>query len=288
MGIGIWGTGGMGTDYRDDATGSTMQMVTNLQLMQFGVPVAFTYGGFSFGMTGIVQYGALDIHYNNGSDVGAGIAQDIAFGYSLGAAYDFEKAGVPGLALGAVYKSSIEMDYKDQLTSATAPFAAAGVTGIPEQLEQPAEFGAGISYAIGHHAFAFDYKRILWGSTKGYRDFGWEDQDVYVFGYQYASAGWQLRAGYNYAKNPIVEQNWMIGGGAALNMFNLLGFPATVKQHCSVGATYAVNDAVSLDAAYVYAPEVEERFTSATSSGPIEIGSKHSQSSVSLQVNFAF
>ena len=43
-GIGMWGTAGMGTDHRDvgDAgTGGngTMQMVTNLQLMQFGVPL---------------------------------------------------------------------------------------------------------------------------------------------------------------------------------------------------------------------------------------------------------
>ncbi len=288
MGIGMWGTAGMGTDYRNDTSGTTMQMVTNLQLMQFGVPVAYKEDGFSIGVTGILQYGALDINYNNGSEVGAGIAQDIAFGYSVGAAYDFEKAGVPGLTLGLVYKSAIEMDYQDQLSNATAPFAAAGVTGIPEQLEQPAEYGAGVSYAIGHHTFAFDYKRILWGSAKGYENFGWEDQNVYVFGYQYTRDDWQLRAGYNYAKNPIVEQNWMAPGGAALNMFNLLGFPATVEQHFTLGGSYAFNDAVSLDAAYVYAPEVEERFTSADINGPFEIGSKHSQSSVSLQVNFAF
>jgi len=288
LGIGIWGTGGMGTDYRNDTTGTTMQMVTNLQLMQFGVPVAYTYEGFSLGMTGIVQYGALDINYNNGSNVGAGIAQDIAFGYSLGASYAFEKAGVPGLTLGAVYKSAIEMDYKDQLTNATAPFAAAGVTGIPTQLEQPVEYGAGISYALARHTFAFDFKRILWSGAKGYKDFGWRDQNVYIAGYQYAAAQWQLRLGYNYAKSPIVEQNWMAGGGAALNMFNLLGFPATVERHWSVGGTYAFNEKFSLDAAFVYAPEVEERFTSATASGPFEIGSKHSQSSISLQADFTF
>ena len=110
LGIGIWGTGGMGTDYRDDTTGSTMQMVTNLQLMQFGVPVAYKRDGFSFGVTGIVQYGALDINYNNGTNVGAGIAQDIEFGYSLGAAYDFSSAGISGLTFGLVYKSAIKRD----------------------------------------------------------------------------------------------------------------------------------------------------------------------------------
>ena len=68
------GTGGMGTDYRDDTTGSTIQMVTNLQLIQFGVPVAYKRDGSSFGVTGIVQYGALDINYNNGTNVGAGLS----------------------------------------------------------------------------------------------------------------------------------------------------------------------------------------------------------------------
>jgi len=288
LGIGIWGTGGMGTDYRNDETGSTMQMVTNLQLMQFGVPLAFAYGGFSLGMTAIVQYGALAINYNNGANVGAGIAQDIAWGYSFGAAYDFDAAGLPGLALGLVYKSSIEMDYMDQLSNATAPFAAAGVSGIPEQLEQPAEYGAGVSYTLARHTLAFDYKRIQWSRARGYKDFGWNDQDVYSFGYRYGFDAWQFRLGYNYAQSPIKELAWMTNGGAALNMFNLLGFPATVEQHYTAGGTYAFNKTTSLDAAFVYAPEVEKRFTTATLSGPMQIGSKHSQTSVSLQVNFTF
>jgi long-chain fatty acid transport protein len=288
LGVGVWGTGGMGTDYRDDGTGSTMHMVTNLQLMQFGVPLAYTSNGFSFGATALVQYGALDINYENGTNAGAGMAQDIAFGYSIGAAYNFETVGLSGLTLGLVYKSSIEMDYKDQLTNATAPFEAAGVTGIPEELEQPVEYGAGMSYTAARHTVAFDYKCILWSSATGYKDFGWEDQNVYSFGYQYAATRWQVRMGYNYAENPIDELDWITNGGAALNMFNLLGFPATVEQHYTVGGTYALNDHVSMDAAYVYAPEVEERFTSANTSGPVEIGSKHRQSSVSLQVNFAF
>lgn len=287
-GIGIWGTAGMGTDYRHDSAGSTMQMVTNLQLMQFGIPLAFKHKGLSIGLTAIVQYGALDINYNNGTNVGAGIAQDIKFGYAFGAAYDFETAGLTGLTAGLVYKSAITMDYQDQFANATAPFAAAGVTGIPEQLEQPVEFGAGVSYAIDGHTFAFDYKRILWGSAQGYENFGWEDQDVYSAGYEFVSSGWQFRLGYNYAKSPINELKWNKDGGAALNMFNLLGFPATIVQHCTVGGTYAFSDALSLDAAYVYAPEVEEQFTSATQYGPVEIGSKHRQSSISLQINFAF
>jgi len=242
----------------------------------------------SIGATAIAQYGALDINYNNGSNVGAGIAQDIAMGYSLGASYCPDGTALSGITLGLVYKSSIEMDYKDQLTNATAPFAAAGVTGIPEQLEQPAQYGAGISYDAAGHTLALDYKHIAWGSAKGYEAFGWKDQDVYSLGYQYTAEAWALRLGYNYAKQPIEERSVATGGGAALNMFNLLGFPATAEQHYTLGATYGLSKSLSLDAAYVYAPEVEKHFTSANQSGTYEIGSKHAQSSISLQVNFTF
>ena len=49
LGIGMWGTAGVGADYRmaDSITeaGTQMQMVTNLQLMQFGVPMAYKTEG---------------------------------------------------------------------------------------------------------------------------------------------------------------------------------------------------------------------------------------------------
>jgi long-chain fatty acid transport protein len=48
FGIGMWGTAGMGVDY--DNSGQ-MEMSTNLQLMQFGVPLAYTTSGFSIAIT---------------------------------------------------------------------------------------------------------------------------------------------------------------------------------------------------------------------------------------------
>ena len=48
-GIGMWGTAGMGVDYREEA--SNFNMVTNLQLMQFGVPLAYKTNGFSIAIT---------------------------------------------------------------------------------------------------------------------------------------------------------------------------------------------------------------------------------------------
>ena len=285
-GIGMYGTAGMGTDYRDEGTAGfgyvdgNFNMVTNLQLMQFAVPVAYKAGAFSVGIAPVLQYGSLDINFNNGSNVGSGVAQDFGVGYNIGAAYSEE-----GLTIGTSYKSAIDMKYSKVLTTAASAF---GLMNITDNLEQPAEIGIGASYVLGGNTIALDYKRINWASAKGYKDFGWEDQNVYMIGYQYAQDSWALRAGYNYAKSPIKEQVETGNGvGSALNVLNLLGFPAIVEQHYTVGGSYNLNKSTSVDLAYVYAPEAKETFNTAMVNGGTTT-TKHSQDALSMQLNFAF
>jgi long-chain fatty acid transport protein len=308
-GIGMWGTAGMGVDYRDAVNPGTMNMVTNLQLMQFGVPLAYTISGFSAAITPILQYGALDINYHtkdtagNPLEVGEGISQDLSFGYNLGLSYTMD-----GLTLGAVYKSEIEMEYKGQLSSATQPFVDYGIfpAAMDDKLSTPAEIGVGLSYNIGVHTVAIDYKQIKWSDAKGYKDFSWDDQDVYALGYEYATTAWAVRLGYNYAKSPIKDAGALTTaqagalagstniypylGGNALNTFNVLGFPATVESHYTIGGSYAFNDTTSLDLAYVYAPETTTKLlTMPDSSGnDVYTTTKHSQSSVSVQLSYIF
>ncbi|MCK9373900.1 MAG: outer membrane protein transport protein [Sulfuricurvum sp.] len=305
-GIGMFGTAGMGTDYRD-ATGNTanFNMVTNLQLMQFGVPMAYKVDGFSVGVTPILQYGSLDINYKGNLDAtnmsmgypavsgGAGVAQDLGFGYTAGVALEMSD-----LTLGASYKSAIDMEYKGQLTGALKAFQNFGLltSMTSDHLEQPAEIGVGASYKMAGNTFAIDYKQIKWSDAKGYKDFGWENQNVLALGYQFAQDNWALRAGYNHAKNPIKEHSAAGaagGNGAALNMFNLLGFPATIVTHYTVGASYGFSKTTSLDLAYVYAPEVTDTYSMAAFAGfgpmnPTSISTKHSQTSGSAQLNFKF
>ncbi|MDD5717687.1 MAG: outer membrane protein transport protein [Sulfuricurvum sp.] len=321
MGVGMWGTAGMGVDYRDQ-TGftSNMNMVTNLQLMQFGLPMAYKMSSFSLGVTPIIQYGALDINYKtdtNGDNVlenyGAGVAQDLAFGYTVGASLD-----MGDLTLGAVYKSAIEMEYKGQLSSATAPFAAMGIFPgtMSDKLEQPVEQGVGASYKMGGSTVAVDYKQIKWAEAKGYKDFGWDNQNVLAVGYEYAGEGFAFRLGYNHAKNPIKDSGAMtlaqagaaagakyntnsptqaqmmpFFGGNAMNMFNLLGFPATVESHYTVGGSFDLSKTTSLDLAYVYVPETTTTLmTMPNMAGPSDMSTsvKHSQSGLSVQVNYNF
>lgn len=306
IGIGMWGTAGMGVDYRDD---SAFNMVTNLQLMQFGVPIAYKINGLSVAVTPVLQYGALDINYAGTLDTssvgggfpataevghGAGISQDLKFGYNLGIAYT-----MADITLGASYKSQIDMEYEGQLSGATQNFADFGLFGgqvLSDKLSTPAEIGVGASYVFSGNTIAIDYKQIKWSSAKGYEDFGWEDQSVIALGYEYATKDWAVRLGYNYASNPIEEQAAAVGAdvtGSAINLFNLSGFPAIVESHITVGGTYSITDKASVDLAYVYAPEVSETYTTAGFAGfgpanPTQITTTHSQTSVSVQLTYAF
>ncbi|HEX5709713.1 MAG TPA: outer membrane protein transport protein, partial [Sulfuricurvum sp.] len=136
--------------------------------------------------------------------------------------------------------------------------------------------------------------------AKGYKDFGWDDQDVIIVGYQYAQDNWAVRAGYNHSKSPIKEQDGTTYNGAVLNFFNLVGFPAIVEDHYTVGGSYNLSKSTSVDLAYVYVPEAKETFnttamTSSMASGgmsltalPSTTTTKHSQDAVSVQVNFNF
>ncbi|RUM70284.1 MAG: aromatic hydrocarbon degradation protein [Sulfurovum sp.] len=295
IGIGMWGTAGMGVDYSKAKFAPLTQgqfgnfnMVTNLQLLQFGVPIAYKAGGLSIAVTPVLQYGNLDINYRmptpTGSiaNVGTGLAQDFGFGFNAGATYDFSQDGVAGLTVGVNYKSSIEMNYDGQLTTATGPFRLSLPAG--DTLEQPEEYGVGIAYEMGEHTIAFDYRKVNWSSTKGYGDFGWEDGDVYAVGYQYTEDNWAVRVGYNHSSSVVVE-----GRDPRLNFFNLMGFPATAEDHYTVGGTYDVSKSFSVDLAYVYEPTATKTFSTAGLGLPFStLTTDHKENSLSFQLNYTY
>ena len=300
VGLGMWGTAGMGVDYRDTKGplegGTQFKMVTNLQLMQFGAPLAYKTHGLSLAVTPILQYGSLDMNYvstnsagNEEKSNGAGVGQDLKFGYNIGLSYERS-----GFTIGAVYKSQINMDYKDQLKSAMAGF---GVEYKNTQLSTPSEYGVGVSYRLGASSFAIDCKKIKWSTAKGYKDFKWNDQNVFALGYKYTTEKWIARFGYNYGKSPVKEQALGSMGSIVpghpeqgdkaglINTLNLLGFPGIVKSHYSLGGTYALNEVVSVDLAYIYAPEVSATYKNFAGQ---DITTKHSQQSVSFQMTYDF
>lgn len=301
-GIGMWGVSGMGVDYRKEGTytlspntNAASNMVTNLQVMQMAVPLAYKAGGFSLGVTPLLEYAALDAQTwvdtnNDGTpDVyeGNGVVQVLEFGFNLGAAYQ-----MGGWTFGAVYKSEIELNFKDQMQRARDGLAGCTPAGCAGDmvLTQPAEIGLGISYAMGAHTFALDWKQIQYKDSKAWGNFGWDDVDVLALGYQFDGGNWTVRAGYNQGSNPISNQVPSMGPvGYGVNYFNLVGFPAIIEQHYTIGGGYDINQQMTLDLALSYAPEVSQTLPGfIPPSTPTQITTKHSQTAITASLNFAF
>jgi len=284
FGVGMFGAAGMGVDYRGES--SLMEARTSLMLMKFAPTLAYHKDGFGLGIAPVIQYGSLDIAYNmssmGGGAVGAGLSEDFGFGFAAGVSYDIIK----DVTLGFVYKSAIDMTYKRTLSVASVPFVATGAfsSEFADDLSQPAEIGAGVSYNIGNFNISFDYKKILWGDAKGYKDFGWKDQDVYALGAKYEKDGTWYGIGYNYAKNPITIYDASTLTGAAMNMFNYLMFPATSEEHYTIGAGTNITSNFSLDFGIVYSPSNEVIVN--TTIGPLTV--EHQETSIAFSMRYNF
>jgi long-subunit fatty acid transport protein len=134
-------------------------------------------------------------------------------------------------------------------------------------LEQPWEIAIGISYAVTKKTtMTFDYRYVAWGLAEGYKDFGWENQQVFAIGMEYKGNGFSLRGGYNYAASPISNATNESGAllsdvqghlvfDQALSMLNLVGFPAISTTHFTAGFGYAFSEDVDFDFTGTYSPE---------------------------------
>jgi long-chain fatty acid transport protein len=238
------------------------------------------------GASAIEQYGALDINYDKtnsgfgGNGVGTGMASDLGYGFSLGGYYDVNKQ----LTLAASFTSAINMKYKNQLSTAGNGF---GLT-MGDNLEQPAEIKLGAAYSMGNIMLTGDFKQIRWGDAKGYKDFGWKDQNVIALGLKYSGKGYWVGAGYNKGDNPIQAQNGTASADSAkYNMFNNVFFPATTEQHFSFGGGYDLTKNVSLEGAMMYAPEVSTTVDT-TQLGTSTNTTKHSQTAFTVQAKYKF
>jgi len=327
VGLSMYGSAGMGTDWRnqDMTLGTSMAtsdvglyaMRSNLMLMKFSVPLAYTTNNFSIGIAPVLMYGALDINYNtfvknsDGSlvndsvtnslmkkSIGSGSSTDYGMGYELGLAYELSDLG---LTVGAKYQSAIEMEYRDQISDAAGAFGYGtntnngGMAAYSDKLEQPEEYGFGIDWTKGDISVTADYKRINWGDAEGYKDFGWENQDVYAIGAEYRLDSLSLRIGYNYAKNPVknnTSDEYVNGQnqnthGDTMNLFNHAMFPAITERHYTIGAGYQFNEKISLDLAVTYATSDDVTVQTRTV-GTGDITVSNDQLAGSANLNFAF
>ncbi len=256
FGIGMYGTSGMGVDYFDDAT--LLKAQSTMQIMRFVPTLAYNEANFGIGFSPVIQYGALDINYDDGgafgaNNVGTGMAQDLGYGFNLGGYFDI----TPETTIAASYQSAIEMTYENVLSTASTPFNPLLGYTFSDDLEQPAEIKVGLAHTMGNYMVTADFKQVRWSEAKGYGDFGWEDQNVIALGAKYNSKNYWLGLGYNKADNPIKPMDGTAPEGGTINMFNNLFFPATTEQHFSLGGGYNLSENATIEGAVVYSPEVE-------------------------------
>lgn len=206
----------------------------------------------------------------------------------------------PQLSIGGVYhaktslkdmsgKGAMKMGVPAGMTpDGSGIMSVAGTLKVVD-FQWPETFGIGLAYQVNDQLMlAADYKRIGWADTmKNFKmsfvaDSGamntamgmagrsigltmpqkWDDQNVVMIGgsYKYSDA-LTLRAGVNLADNPVP------------NKYVFYLFPATIKNHYTLGFGYKFNPASSIDFSYSYAPEV-----STTNSFSTGIKTTHGQS----------
>ncbi len=228
---------------RNQAVG--MSLAIGVQTFRaFGLQ-AFDFLGFSAGGTGNLT--------NRGNDwaYGAGVR----FGW-MGRFFDER------LSLGANYASRVYMTKFDKYRNL---FAEQGGFDIPEH------FAVGLAYAVTKDiTVAFDVQHIRYASVNsvgnpgptpadpnnffppGYTflgadnglGFGWQNVTAYKLGIDYRlNSTWSVRAGANYAKTPIQEDQVL---------FNMLA-PATPEWHATFGLTYRSSPNLEFTFNYVHA-----------------------------------
>jgi long-chain fatty acid transport protein len=261
FGLAAYGVSGLGVDYRSTSLENTdvyggYPMVageyTQLQIMKFAPSFAYqATPNLSIGLALPVDYGTLDLR--NGS----------SSGFALGLLPGIIYKPIENLSLGLTYTAPQKINYKNVLTF--------GGPNYSLELESPQQVSLGIAYDFFETGLVLeaDVKWINWSNADGYQDFDWEDQTVFAIGAQYkATDKLVLRAGYNYAKNPVNEHSNFDRNGPTMTTvqgitmptyyyetFRIVGFPAIVEHHITLGIGYQFTDAFSLDLGLVYAVE---------------------------------
>lgn len=232
------------------------------------VGASFVMAAQFFRSEGLEDFAELQYTSSGGSEglTGEGFSHSFGAGYRLGWLGKFmdEK-----LRVGANYSSRVWMNHFARYKNL---FAENGDFDIPEN------YSVGLAYDfLPKWTVAFDVQRINWSDVASIGNpgpnadasknpfdlcpeptditpcklggrlglgFGWKNQTVYKLGVDWGyNEKWNLRAGWNYGKAPIPEDQIL---------FNFLA-PATPEHHLTLGAGYKIAEGWDLDMNFVYA-----------------------------------
>ncbi len=247
LGIGFYGTSGMGVDYEwgrmgadtdNDGMPDTPQKMgdkkTELSIAKLTAVYARGLNdGWSVAAGPIMVVSRLRTDMFNGRGFESG-DWDTALG--VGAIIGVNKK-IDKLALGLSYISQQYMQSFDEYK-----------TLMPNSFDLPQQITTGAAYdVLPEVEVALDYQWINWSGVDELGDhFGWDDQHVIKAGVTWGvNDSLTLRGGISHASAPIDEDN----------AFSNALFPAIVETHIACGASYVLTDSVELHFAYVHAFE---------------------------------
>lgn len=303
FGLAAYGVSGLGVDYRDTAldttplpgSGGAFPLVqgayTQLQVMKFSPSISYQVNNnLSLGLGVHIDYSNLDLRNGSSSNYG--------FGAQLGGIYKASDM----ITLGATYITPQGVDHQNVVGT---------LEGSKDlKLQSPQQIGVGISVEPIKNTLLVEVngRWINWGAATGYSDFDWKDQWVFALGVQYKpTKQLALRAGYNYANNPVREHDNFVGFNGTQNppttfvqgipfptyyfeTFRIIGFPAVAEQHISFGIGYELSNKFALNAGYTHAFEhsISEIGTTPTSPVPVSLKSTLSENSIEFGITWRF
>lgn len=234
-------------------------------------------------------------HINSSTlDLRSGRSSEYGYGFQIGGLYKFTDR----ISLGLTYISPQKVKHEN-----IKDFDSDGVADNLE-LESPAQINTGIAVEVkpGIWAFEFDLKWFNWSDAEGYKDFDWDDQWVFAVGTQFKpTKNISLRVGYNYGKNPVKEHENFVGTAPVViqgkilptyyfETFRMIGFPAIVEHHLTLGISYEFLENIVLHAGCLYGFENEiiEHGTGIDGTTPVTIESSLHGYSFDLGLTWRF
>ena len=236
-----------------------------------------------FSVAAGVQIMKFKVRLTQATGISAGAASatlegdDVAFGYTLGATYK----PMPGTEIGIGYRSQVKPKLEGTLTTSSA-------IDIHSDLILPDQVNVGLRQTITNdftllagfewtHWSKFSRFPVLTtsGATATTLTFDYKNGWYASLGGEYKlNTDWTLRAGLGFEHSPINNDNRSVR------------LPDSNRTWTSIGATYALNDVISLDASYAHLFAKNGTITSTSSGLTLTANTKGSVDIFAIGLNF--
>lgn len=273
LGLNMGGVSGSGVDFADvrPLLAGTQAVVTTKQSYKIAPGFAYRFSDrLALGAALQIGYQSLAIHNNSFT---LPQTQVYGVGMNAGAIYKLNEA----VQFGASWTSKTSMD-EFQWNTTAGPYSM--TLDMPQIVALGVAFtpmpGLLIEVDVKRIGFQDVLDRVPFDTPGGAStmNFGWDDQTVYAIGVQKRiNDKTTVRAGFNYGKSPIGEED----------VDNNIGSLAITEKHLSLGVTREFSDKVSGSLAYTHAFHNEITSNTGTNT-TIEL----EQNIVNLQVSYKY